>query len=461
MKSKSISYVVVWNVFSRFILKGISFFSAPIFVRLLSPDDYGSVSLYTTWVAFLGVFIGLQSHGSIPNAKIHYDENTINSYLSSALSIGLLSFIFCFIPIVLFAPFFSKLLGFSIDIIVLLVIHSFFSFVVFFYTTKLMQFKQVEKNFIISLLLSLITIFLSIAFIFLLKEKKYVGKIYGVALPQIISGLIFLIIIYSKGKVFYHKEYWHFCIPLVLPLLFHAAGGIILSQSDRVMLEKLQNKTAVGIYSLGYTLALVIESLWNSFNTSWVPFYYEYKKNGQRNTILKRSNNYLLLFSILTIGFILLAPEVFKVIAPKEYWDGIPLLSLIALSYYFTFIYSFPANHEFYHKKTLWISLGTLFAAFFNIALNFLLIPKWSIMGAAISTVGSFALLFLFHDLIARFLIKDYEYCFSFYLKGLVPVIFFSMLYFFVLDYWLFRWGIASLLGIFLFFRVVKTRTLF
>lgn len=46
MASKSISKSIVWQLIGKFALQGISFFTAPIFTRLLTPDDYGYTALY-------------------------------------------------------------------------------------------------------------------------------------------------------------------------------------------------------------------------------------------------------------------------------------------------------------------------------------------------------------------------------------------------------------------------------
>ena len=75
-KNKSISRVVIFNVFGSFVLQGISFFTAPIFTRLLSPADYGITAVYTAWLGIFMLFVGLQTFGSIANARITYEKNT-------------------------------------------------------------------------------------------------------------------------------------------------------------------------------------------------------------------------------------------------------------------------------------------------------------------------------------------------------------------------------------------------
>jgi O-antigen/teichoic acid export membrane protein len=461
LKEKSISQVFIWQTAGRFILQGISFFTAPVFTRLLTPSDYGQVAVYGAWVSLSALFIGLQTHGSIANAKIKYNDDKMDAYLSSVMTLSVISFIIILSGGIIANKFLSEILGLRSDLVVLLIIQSFASFGIAFYTAKLIQYKQAEHSTVLSLLVSISSTVLAIIFLLSASENRYVVKIYANAIPTIIIGVVIVCLVFFKGRKAYDKTYWNFCLTLTLPLILHGAGGLVLSQSDRVMLQRMSGESVAGIYSFAYSVALVISILWMSFNTTWVPFYYEYKKNGQKDLLLLRANNYIMVFSILTMGFILLAPEVYRVMAPQEYWSGISLIPLIALAYYFNLLYSFPANYEFYNQKTKLISIGTILAAAINIVCNFLLIPEYAGIGAAIATLISFVFMFVFHEIIARFILRNYDYKFTMYLKGLLPVIAVSVLFYVTQNLWYIRWGIGAVLGIYLLRRIIKNRAMF
>jgi O-antigen/teichoic acid export membrane protein len=460
-KEKSISRILIWQISGKFILQGISFFTAPIFTRLLSPTDYGQVAVYNTWVSLCSLFVGLQTYGSIANAKIKYNSDEIDAYLSSIMTISVISFVIFLCGGIVANKFLAKMLSLRSDLVVLLIIQSFASFNITFYVRKLILDKQVERSTFLSLLVSISSTVLAIAFLLSLSKNQYIVKIYANAIPTVIIGFTIVGFIFLRGRKVYNRGYWNFCLTLTLPLIFHGAGGLILSQSDRVMLQKMSGESAVGIYSFAYNVALVISVLWMSFNTTWIPFYYEYKKNGQKDLLLLRAKNYITVFSILTMGFILLAPEVYRVMAPQEYWSGISLIPLIALAYYFNFLYSFPANYEFYNERTTLISIGTVCAAIINIGCNFIFIRLYAGIGAAIATLISFVFLFIFHEIIARFVIGNYEYQFTMYLKGLIPVAVVSGMFYFTQDFWYIRWGIGAVLGIYLLQRIIKKREIF
>jgi O-antigen/teichoic acid export membrane protein len=461
LKEKSISRVLLWQTAGKFVLQGISFFTAPIFTRLLTPSDYGQVAVYSAWVSLFSLFIGLQTHGSIANAKVKFGDDKIGAYLSSIMTLSVISFIVLLGGVIVANKFLAAILGLRFDLVILLVIQSFASFCIAFYVSKLIQYKQAERSTLLSLLVSISSTVLAIVFLLSASDNRYIVKIYANAIPTIIIGFVIVFIVFFKGRKIYHKTYWNFCLSLTLPLILHGAGSLVLSQSDRIMLQKINGESEAGVYSFAYSIALVISILRMSFNTTWVPFYYEYKKNNQKDLLLIRAKNYIDVFSVLTMGFILMAPEVYRIMAPQEYWSGISLIPLIALAYYFDFLYSFPANYEFYNAKTKLISMGTLGAAIINIICNFAFIPVYAGLGAAIATLIAFVFMFIFHEIIARFIIKNYDYNFMMYLKGLIPVIIVSVLYYFTQGLWYIRWGIGIILGIYLLKRIIKNKAIF
>ena len=451
IKTKSLSTVLIWQTVSKFLLQGLSFITVPIFTRLLTPADYGQLSVYHTWANFAGVFIGLQTHQSIAIARIEYDEKDFNAYLSNALTISFLSFVILLIPSIFLRNWIGKVLDFPNFIIPLIIINSFFSYCTFFYSTKLLQKKEIVKNTTLSVISAVSTVILSLLFVLHAKDNKYISKIFAESIITICIGLILFVLIFFKGKSFANKLYWKYCIAYSFPLILHNASGVLFTQSDKVMLKMLVNVEEAGIYSLVYSFAIVIELIKNSFASVWEPFYYDYKKNG-KGDIKTRSKYYMRIFVILTMGFILLSPEVFKIMAANAYWIGIKLIPIVALSCFFNFLYTFPSLYAFYRKKTGAIAVISTTTAILNIVLNIILIPKLGAMGAALTTLIAHIMEFSLHTINVKFIIKapDYEYKFSFFLRGLIFVFLSIACFYLLFDMWYVRWGAGLLLGLYL-----------
>lgn len=462
--TKKLNTVASMNLLSSVVLNGIQFFTLPIFTRMLGTENYGIVSIYLTWVNVFTIVLGLQTSGTIAIADVHIVEKEQKGYRSSAIFLSLLFSIVVLVIFVILRTPLSKLIKLNESILVLMLVHSLGKACVTFATSKYIYYKEAEKNFVISVGISVIGVILSFVFIEHISkyENRYLGNIWGVAIPYIIIGFFLCIMILREGRVLYNKSYWKFCLSLCLPLVLHSLSHLIMSQSDRVMLQNYKTESVVGIYSLTVNFGLIINVLWNAFNNTWVPFYYEDLKEGNLDAISKKSKNYIVLFTVLTCGFILLSREVFKIFAAKSFWEGEQLIPIVAVSYYFVFLYSFPVNFQFYHKKTLNIAVGTGISAVVNIILNCILIPRYSGYGAAIATLIAHVLLFLFHHILAKNIDKKaYNYSMKYFAFGVLIVILICAIYYLCEDIIIIRWGLGAFMGCAVLRRIMKERKLF
>ena len=97
-----------------------------------------------------------------------------------------------------------------------------------------------------------------------------------------------------------------------------------------------------------------------------------------------------------------------------------------------------------------------------NIGLNYLLIPKYGIMGAAIATLAAHILLFVFHELIADKLIKgEYHYTLKTFLPGFIITMVAIVIGSVLEPYMVVRWGIGIVLSGYFLLDLYKRRGLF
>ena len=466
LTSENENVLAFFNVLGPLLLNGINFLTLPIFTGLLSTANFGLVSLYTTWVQVTTVLVGLQTYGAIAPARVHIPEEEHKRFYSSILSLSLLSSAaVCAVVLLLISPI-SRFLEFPKVVVVLILLHSVGMYFVNFANMKYIHNKQAFLHFLLSLSVTLLSLGISLFLVLRVfsGEDRYLGRLIGYAAPNFVIGAVLAVLILFRGKTFYNKAFWSYALKISLPLILHNLSQIILSQSDRVMLQKFTDVTLVGIYSAIFTIAHIINIIYNALNNTWMPVYYDHLKAKEFDRVKQRSRNYVILFSGLSIGFILLSPEVTRLIVKKaSYWEGIPLIPVMVLSFYFIYLYSFPVNFEFFHKKTGVIAVGTLMAAGVNIACNALMIPRYGMMGAAVATLISYAALFVFHYLIAKFAIGGEAFTFrlTLFIPGLISVIAASAIFYLLYDYWIVRWGIGAAVGVFLLIRLIRQKKIF
>lgn len=461
MASESISKSVIWQLIGKFALQGVAFFTTPIFTRILTPENYGTIALYNSWSSILMVILSLQTYGSIATARIRFSKEEMPAYLSSTLSISVITYLFAFCVIIFFRDFFVRLFGINQLLVILLIINSFFGYVNVFYVSYLDQYKEVRKSCLISVFSGLGSSLLSLVFVLNINNKVY-GKIFGQLIPVLFLGLIILFLIYVKGKVFWVPEYNKYCIILTIPLVVHGLGHLVFTQADRILLQRFQNESVLGIYSVSAALCSVLTVIIDSLNRAWVPFYFDFKKSNDKESIQFHSKRYLRLMTLIFIGFILLSFDVFKIMAPEPYWNGIKIIPIFALSFFFLFLYQFPVNFEYYYERTKIIPIATILVAVINIILDVWLIPIYSAFGAVIATMISQILLFLFHYITARFLIKEsFDYNFSFFIISIVFVSLVVVLSYFLMDFKYIRWILFIIVAAYVLYDVLKHRSIF
>jgi len=461
MASESISKSVVWQLLGKFALQGVAFFTTPIFTRILSPANYGTIALYTSWSSILMVILSLQTYGAIATARIKFSKDEMPAYLSSTLSISIIAYLIFFILIICFRNFFANLFKLDKILVSILLIHSFANYMIAFFVAYLDQYKKVIKSSIISISSAVVSILLSLTFVLIFENKVY-GKIFGQAIPALSLAFVLLIVIYYRGKCFWNRAYNKYCILLTMPLVVHGLGHMVFTQADRILLQRYQNEAVLGVYSVVYSLCSVLSIVFTAVNTAWGPFYYDFKKQGNTEAIAEHSKRYIKIITLIFVGFILLSFDVFKLMAPAPYWKGLKIIPIFVASFYFSYLYLFPVGYEVYYEKTKLMPIATILVATINIILDLILIPRYAAIGAVFATLIAQILLFVFHFIVARFIIKEkFDYKFTFFLVPIIVILTCVGVSYFIIDLYFIRWLLFGFIAAYVFYDALKQRSIF
>lgn len=453
----------IFNISSTIILQGIAFFTGPIFSNLLGTNNFGIASVYLTWVQIASTVFSLQAASVIGVAKVNYPKEVQKQYQSSVLSLSTLSYLGFSVVTLIFSIIFNPYLNINVFMVILGLLHGWGLYCVSSANLVLTHELKAGKNLILSVTVTILTVGISVLLIYLFSaENNYWGRILGQSIVYTVIGIAILSYFLIKGKTFYSKEYWNFTLPVAIPTIFHLLAHIVLNQSDKVMIQHIINDSAAGIYALAYTFSVALNAIYSALNNSWVPYYYNYTKEKKTDAIRYHAKNYRELFTVLTIGFILLSREVYHFYAHYDFWSGTDFLPVFALGTYFVFLYSFPVNYEFYHKTTKTIAFGTAFAALCNIILNYVFISVFGIIGAVIATTIAHFLQFVFHYICAKRIRGElFPFKLVDFVPGIILVVIAVFMFFVLKNLWVIRWGIGLIIGIYMLVKIIKRKEFF
>lgn len=385
---------------ATFALKGVNFFTIPIFTSVLNVTEYGVVNNFVAWVSIFSIFIGLNLNAAI-NTAFHEYRADIDRFLSSVIW---LSFII-FSSFVIVGATVTLLLGkteeLGFELFVLL--QSFVSFVISFQSTYYMIRNEYCANIMLSFLSTFANVGFSLVFMLtIFSSHPDLGRIVGSSVGLFLLAVPLFIRLTVRGKTLYHKIYWGYALKVSVPLIPHAIGNFVISQFDRIMIQHYNGSYSVGLYSFVYNIATIISVLWTASNNAWVPWFFSKFHNEERSEIRKAANVLTSVFMALTAILMPLSVEVAGLLGPETYSKGVVLIMPVTLGYFFQFMYGFPVNLEFALKRTGFIGVSTAIVAFINVMLNMVFLPRFGYIAAGYTTLVTYTVLFIMHFFVAK-----------------------------------------------------------
>ena len=232
-----------------------------------------------------------------------------------------------------------------------------------------------------------------------------------VTLGEIVMGAIGLIVIYQfRGSSRLWNWRWNLTTAKSLlresfPLIFSGFAILIFMKIDQIMLGQMKGDGEVGIYSA----AVRISELWYFIPTTIVssvaPTIYAAKQKSEGH-YYKRIGQLLRLLTyislVISIPMTFLSKYVVGIMFGSGYVDAGPILAVHIWASLFVFM-GVATSPWFIAEKLNHVSPGkTLFGAILNVILNFLLIPEYGGIGAAIATIASQAVAAFFSNAVDR-----------------------------------------------------------
>ena len=189
---------------------------------------------------------------------------------------------------------------------------------------------------------------------------------------------------------------------------------------------------------------------------------FEEMKLGRREQTRSKTANFLELYTVLSVGFILLATEVYHVFADNRYWQSTLLIPIFVSNYYLNFLCTFPVNYEYYQKKTKVVAVVTAVSCGLNIVLNYIFIRRVGMAGAAAATLLSHMLQLALHYGYTRYFLgkQDYPFGVRLWWKYALAYAAAVALVYLTQDVWPLRWGLSAVIGVWELLRLKKRKVL-
>lgn len=385
--------------------KCLSFVTLPLFTRLLTTEQYGQYTIYSSWSGILTIFLTLNlAYGSFQTAMVKF-ENRRDEYIASIQGICM---ILCCVFLAAYLPLrglWNQLFELPTFFVLLLVAEIVFSTATQLWMgKKRFEFKY-KSVVLVTLLTSILSPFIAFVLIRLVSEKGY-ARIFGYAIVNILAGFILFVYNSWKGKHLYNKEFWKYAVGFNVPLLAYYFSQVIFNQSDRIMISHMIGTGEAAMYGVAYNLATVLTFVLNAINASYVPWVYEKIKDNKCSENKMISLILAILIGLMILCVIWYAPEMIMIMAGEQYKGAIYVVAPVAMSLFLLFYCQLFINVEFYYEEKKMLIYGSIGAALLNIILNYILIPIYGFIAAGYTTLVSYIVFTLSNYYIMRSIFK-------------------------------------------------------
>lgn len=372
------------------IAKGISFLFMPFLTSYLSPGELGVAEVVANTALILLPFASFYAPETLFRFLASEGEGkTVVTASVTLAALGVLLFLLLF-PLTFLVPF---LRGYRLALlfyVLAALLHSFFS-----------HWLRARGNYRAYAVQQIATTALTVllqAVLLGVFELGTLGYLFAIAAGDTLVGGVLLFLLrpwrYVKLGSAQRRDVGRMA-RYALPLMPTAAVFLVTSLSNRYFLLYYQGEAATGIYAAAGRIPALFTLLISVFLEAWHYSAVSFRE-GRRARIFARTYRLLLpLSGMLCGGFMLVAPFLVRLLLHDDYEGAaMPLLFLLAGAFC-SALSSFLGSAYHVKLRSGECLFTALLGAAFSVTLNFLLIPRFFLLGAALASFLSYLVMLL------------------------------------------------------------------
>lgn len=402
------SKATLWFLICTLVQKGLSFITTPIFTRLLTTEQFGTYSVYGSWMQILLILSTLRLDYAVFNKGMSKYPEDRDRYAASMLGFSMIITTVMFVVYLVFQKQINSITELGTVLMLAMFAELYVQAAVSFWSIRERYEFRYRGIVFYTLFMSVSSSVLGIVAV-LLFEDGGSARILSNALLHVMCGSVIVVLLFKRGRRFIDWKYVKFALVFNIPLMLHYFSTYLIEQSDRIMIQKLDSLSAAALYSVAYTVGGLVNIVIAAISNTLIPSLYRWLECKDFRLI---NRNILILMLGVTTLVILVAlsgPEVVYLFGGKEYLPAVNVIPPVAASVFFSFLYTIVANIEFYYEKNKFAMKISVVCAAINVVLNYVLIPICGYVAAAYTTLFCYVIFALGHIVYVNRLLKKNE----------------------------------------------------
>jgi len=380
----------------------VNFFLLPLFVNYLSAEDYGVLGLLGSVEVIAKIVFRFGLDGSFMRFFYDCEDDRARQRLASTIFFFLLALNGAVLAAALIvSPALARHLFGGADATALrLVLLNTFAIGFTFLPFHVLRMQKQSVTFsVLTLARSVSTVGLRIFLVVGLQLH-----VMGVVLADVIVTIALMAVLLRWFapliRPMFSRAVLRGTLAFGVPRVPHAAAQQVMAVGDKFILTMYRSVSDIGVYSMAVSFGLTQKLFLSAFESAWAPFYYATIREPDATRVFRVVTTYgIAVLALLTAGLSAIGRDVVaamthgRLLAPEDpRWSAVgPVVTWTAVGVFLQGVYLLTSIGLNITRRTEYYPVATTAAAAANVALNFALIPRFGIVGAAWANAAAYA----------------------------------------------------------------------
>jgi O-antigen/teichoic acid export membrane protein len=388
-KSNNIAGQLLKQLGVLIVSKLIPLASIFIYSRYMSVSDYGVLNLIQSYLWIFVLLLSFNLHVSV-GRYIYEPKAKEGQFLASTIAAVGTIFIIGLIIVWIESDRLAEWLDLPSFVIILLLAPVLGMICESLFTQLAIHDQRGGLLFIVIASKSLLSLAGSVILLFMLTDNKYVAILVAESLASL--GLCSFVAYLLRGRIVWKPRSQDilYMAKYALPLIPYMLALTLLSQFDRVLINRYYGKEIIGYYSIGYNVGALLMMAVGAALNALTPGFFAALNRGNLEKI-KQETAVVFNFAIIaTCAMVLFGPDIATLLLPSKYYDGFYLIPIVALGGLCSVIFQCWVRILAFEHRTFLISFIALLGTTLNIGLNLWLLPITNYKTGAFTTLVAY-----------------------------------------------------------------------
>lgn len=388
----------------NFAQKLLGFVFVPIYTAVLSTEEYGTADLIVTLVSMLWPVFTIVINEAcfrflLENKKNEKEVTTIAFWINIAAILGML---LCS-PVMSRISILKSYYPFYLAYFIIYTMDSFFSYAV----------RGLEKvqDYVIGGVINTVTTVLCNLVFLLVFDWGVEGYLLGYMMGMLGADIWYLFRIkicqYIRLPNKMDQTLLKNMVKYSVPMIPNSVSWWINNSSDRLMVTYFCGVAANGIYSVAYKIPSLLSVFSSVFMSAWqISSVEDFGTEENRTFFSSVYRKYISLNVMVVSCIVCLIQVISRILFSKDFYAAYQIAPYLIFGSLFKNLSAFLGTIYTASKKTKMLFYSTMAGAILNIILNFILLQKVGVVGAAIATLVSYFFVWLVRLMDTRKIIK-------------------------------------------------------